>query len=179
MSAITLFLVCIGCGLAGFFIGFVTRKGEDKKTYGDLLVAKKQLDDAPMVIECKLGQEMTVEQMDFDVVTPQIVKLMNHFHVASEDWPSAKQYADEIYKWYNPDSEYTKLVIVGYLRGGRVQIAWTWKKNPKQYIINRDAISGLEETIKDISSNPISVYKGEGSSYDTDENPDETKSLSY
>ena len=150
-----------------FFIGFVTRKGENKKTYGDLLVAKKQLDDAPMVIECKLGQEMTVEQMDFDVVTPQIVKIMNNFHVAPEDWPSVKKYADEIFKLYNPNSEYTKLVIVGYLRGGRVKIVWTWVKQDSMYIIHRDAISGYEEIIKAMTeTNPIVLYKDNKEEFD-------------
>ena len=159
MSAITLFLVCAGCTIAGLVIGVLMRIRYIETVSGDLMVAKKQLEDSPLVIECKLGHEMTVEQMDFDVVTPQIVKIMNHFHVAPEDWPSVKKYADEIFKWYNPDSEYTKLVIVGYLRGGRVQIVWTWVKKDPVYIINRDAISGYEEMIKAMTeTNPIVLY---------------------
>jgi hypothetical protein len=179
MSTIAIIIGAAVCLFIGTGIGILMRDWYIEQADNNVAVARKQLEEAPMVIECKLGQKMTLEQMDFDVVTPQIAKLMGHFHVAPKDWPSVKQYADEIYKWYNPDSEYTKLVIVGYLRDGRVQIAWTWKKYPKQYIINRDAISGLEKTIKDISSNPIAAYKGEGSSYDTDENPDEKKCLSY
>ena len=162
MSAITLFLVCAGCTIAGLVIGILMRISYIEKVDGDLMVAKKQLDDSPLVIECKLGQEMTLEQMKMEVVTPRIIQIMRHFKVALKDIPPISPYAEEIFKWYNTNSEYTKLVIVGYLRGGRVQIAWTWKKRDPVYICSREAINGYEDAIKAACENdPVLMYKKE------------------
>ena len=148
MSTITLLIFCSVGALVGLVLGIFMRISYINQIDNDIAVAKKQVEDAPVVIECKLGQEMTLDQMDLNVVTPKMVQIMRHFNVGRADWPCSKKYAEEIYKWYNPNSEYTKLVIVGYLRGGRVQIAWTWKKNIKSFILSRDAISGYEEAIK-------------------------------
>lgn len=162
MSAITLFLVCAGCTIAGLVIGILMRINYIEKVDGELMAANKQLEDVPLVIECKLGQEMTLEQMKLDVVTPRIIQIMRHFKVELPDYPPISPYAEEIFKWYNPNSEYTKLVIVGYLRGGRAQIVWTWNKRDPVYICNRDAIEGYEDAIKAAcENNPVLIYKNE------------------
>lgn len=162
MSTITLLLVCCGCALAGIVLGILMRISYINRIDNNIEVAKKQLDDAPIVVECKLGQEMTLEQMELNVVAPRIIQIMRHFNVELSDMPSTKKYAEEIYKGYNPNSEYTKLVIVGYLRRCSVQIAWTWVKRDPVYICNRDAISGYEEAIKASCENdPVLIHKKE------------------
>jgi hypothetical protein len=149
MSAITWFFVCVGCALVGVSIGFIMHKSSVEKVEGDPMVTNDQLDDyAPIVIECELGKAMTLEQMELDVVAPEIIKIMRHFNIKLPNYPSIGMYSKEIFQWYNPDSEYTKLVIVGYLRYGRVKIVWTWVKKDPVYIIDRDAIAGYEDAIK-------------------------------
>lgn len=159
MSTIVAIVCAAFCLFIGTGIGILMRINYIEQADKDVAIAKKQVEDAPIVIESKLGQEMTLEQMELDVVAPRIIQIMRHFNVKIPDYPSIGMYAKEIFKWYNPSSEYTKLVMSGYLRGGRVQIAWTWVKKDPVYIINSDAISDYEEMIKAMSeTNPIALY---------------------
>lgn len=159
MSTIVAIVCAAFCLFIGTGIGILMRIHYIEQADKDVAIAKKQLEDAPIVIESKLGQEMTLEQMELDVVAPRIIQIMRHFNVKLPDYPSIGMYAKEIFQWYNPNSDYTKLVMSGYLRGGRVQIAWTWVKKEPMYILNRDAIVGYEDAIKTAcDSNPIIMY---------------------
>lgn len=174
MSAITIFIVAAVCVFIGTGIGILMRVSYIEQADKDVAITKKQLEDSPIVIECKLGKAMTLEQMELDVVAPKIIQIMRHFNIKLPDYPSIGMYAKEIFQWYNPDSEYTKLVIAGYLRGGRVQIVWTWVKKDPVYIINREAINGYEDAIKAACSDAsIIVYNEEKE--ESDDGRTETK----
>lgn len=122
----------------------------------------QQLKDAPMVIECDLGQPLTLDQMEMDVVAPNLIKIGRHFGKTLDKMPSMSEYAEEMLQWYNPDSLYTKLVIVGYLRGGVVKIAWTWKEKDPMFIVSTDAVEGFEKYYADALGNPVAIYNQEG-----------------
>lgn len=174
MSAITVVIIAAVCLFIGTGIGILMRVSYIEQADKDVAIAKKQLEDAPIVIESKLGQEMTLEQMELDVVAPRIIQIMRHFNIKLPDYPSIGMYSKEIFQWYNPDSEYTKLVIAGYLRGGRVQIVWTWVKKDPVYILNRETINGYEDAIKAAcDSNPIIMYKDDKE--ESDDGRTETK----
>ena len=134
-------------GLA-FLIG--TKVGNKLvKQHGRMVESLQQtLDSAPMVIECQLGQPLTVDQMSMDVVGPNLIKIWRHFRKGLYTIPSTDQIAKAMLQWYNPDSLYTNLVIVGYLRDGVVRIAWTWKKQDPERIVTKDAVEGLEKYYK-------------------------------
>lgn len=106
-----------------------------------------------MVIECQLGQPLTVDQMAMDVVGPNLIAIWRHFGKGLCTMPSTTKYAEAMLQWYNQESEYTKLVIVGWLRDGVVRIAWTWQKQDPKYIITKDAVEGLEKYYEDESGN--------------------------
>lgn len=138
----------------GFCIGVAAASKSEMKLVEEVKAQENNLKSAPMVIECELGQPLTVNQMAMDVVAPNLGKIWQHFGEDLETMPSASKYAEEMLQWYNPDSEYTKLVIVGYMRGGVIRIAWTWKREPK-YIITRDAVEGFEKYYEDALENPM------------------------
>lgn len=118
----------------------------------------QQLRDAPMVIECQLGQPITLDQMEMDVVAPNLIKIWRHFGLGLFTMPSTTKYAEAMLQWYNPESEYTKLVIAGYMCGGVVKIAWTWQKqDPKKYIMTPAAVEGLEKYYEDELGNQMAM----------------------
>ena len=147
----------------GFFIGTAAAGREATrltKVNRELLLKINSMGDAaPMVIECELGQPLTVDQMSMDVVAPNLVKIWRYFGKPMDTMPSMSKYAEEMLQWYNPDSLYTKLVIVGYLRHDLVKIAWTWQKQDPKYIITRDAVEGLEKYYEDALGNPMKLDK--------------------
>lgn len=147
--SITILVILIICFVIGLFIGSVIF-GKDvpegvfeKQNTLDRL--EHQLKDAPIVIECQLGQQLTVDQMAMDVVGPNLIKIWRHFGKPLYNVPSSSKVAEEMLQWYNQESEYTKLVIAGWLRDGVVRIAWTWQQKDPKYIITKEAVEGLEK----------------------------------
>ena len=112
---------------------------------------------APMVIECQLGQPLTLHQMEMDVVEPNLIKIWRHFGKKLNTMPSLLEYAEAMLQWYNPDSLYTKLVIVGYLRNDVIKIAWTWQHKDPKFIVTRDAVAGLEMYYEDALGNLMAI----------------------
>lgn len=148
----------------GFLIGLAaTSKEPVAETQKKVEALEQQLKDAPMVIECQLDQPLTVDKMAMDVVGPNLIKIWRHFGKPLYDVPSSSKVAAEMLQWYNPESEYTKLVIVGWLRGGGVRIAWTWQKQDPKFIVSREAVEGLEKYYTDELGNPpVAIYHQEG-----------------
>jgi len=109
----------------------------------------------PMVIECHLGQQLTIDQMATDVVTVNLIKIWRHFGKGFDTMPSSTSLAHEMLQWYNPDSEYTKLVLVGYLHGDVIRLMWTWTKRDAKCTITRNAVEGLEKYYEDALGNPV------------------------
>ena len=146
----------------GFFIGTAVagHKATRLAKVNDELQSKinSMGDAAPMVIECKLGQPLTVDQMEMDVVAPNLIKIWRHFGKPLDKMPSMLDYAEAMLQWYNPDSLYTKLVIVGYLRDDVIKIAWTWQKQDPMFIVPMEALEGLEKYYEDALGNPIAIY---------------------
>lgn len=146
----------------GFFIGTAAAGHEVtrlSKVNGELQTKINSIDPtAPMVIECQLGQPLTVEQMSMEVVAPNLIKIWRHFGKDRDTLPSMTKYAEEMHQWYNPDSLYTKLVIAGYLRDDVVRIAWTWQKQEPKFIVTRDAVECLEKYYEDVLGNPMAIY---------------------
>jgi hypothetical protein len=145
----------------GFCIGVAAASKSEMKLVEEVKAQENNLKYAPMVIECELGQPLTVEQMAIDVVSPNLVKIWQHFDKGLETMPSVSKYAEEMLKWYNSESEYTKLVIVGYMLGGIVRIAWTWQKDTK-WVVDADAVEGLEKYYEDALGNPMILGNQEG-----------------
>lgn len=140
-------------GLA-FLIGTKVGNKLDKQ-HGRMFESLRQkLYSAPMVIECQLGQPLTEYRMSMDVVGPNLIKIWRHFGMPLETLPSTSKLSEEMLSWYNPESGYTNLVIVGYLRGGEVRIAWTWQKRDPKFIVTKDAVEGLEKYYAELG-NPI------------------------
>lgn len=149
----------------GFFIGTAAAGREATRLAKVNDELKTKLNSigptAPMVIECQLGQPITVDQMEMDVVAPNFIKIWRHFGKPLDKMPSMLEYAKAMLQWYNPDSLYTKLVIVGYLRDDGVRLAWTWQKQDPKYIVTRDAVEGLEKYYEDVLGNPMAIYNQE------------------
>lgn len=145
-----------------FFIGTVAagREATRLTKVNDELKTKinSMGEAAPMVIECQLGQQLTVDQMEMDVVAPNFIKIWRYFGKTLDKMPSMLEYAEAMLQWYNPDSLYTKLVITGYLRDDVVRIAWTWQKQDPKFIVTRDAVEGLEKYYEDALGNPMAIY---------------------
>jgi len=143
----------------GFILGLAVAGHEAKRQakVNDGLQTKNNSmgEVAPMVIECQLGKPLTVDQMAMDVVGPNLIKIWRHFGKPLYNVPSSSKVAEEMLQWYNADSLYTKLVIVGYLRDGVVRIAWTWQHQDPKYIITKDAVEGLEKYYEDALGNPM------------------------
>mgnify|MGYP006386632249 FL=1 len=146
----------------GFLIGTAVGNKLDKQLEREVESLQRNLDSSPMVIECQLGQQLTEEQMSMEVVAPNLIKIWKHFGKNLKTMPSISKYVEEMLQWYNQDSMYTKLVIVGYLRGGVVRIAWTWQHKDPQYIITKDAVEGLEKYYEDALGNPMILGNREG-----------------
>lgn len=138
----------------GFLIGLAAGNKLEKQHEREAESLQQSLDSSPMVIECQLGQPLTEEQMSMEVVAPNLIKIWRHFGKNLDTLPSISKYSEEMLQWYNPDSLYTKLVIVGYLRGGVVRIAWTWQHKDPQYVITKDAVDGLEKYYEDALGTP-------------------------
>ena len=157
--SITILVITILCFVVGIYLGSVIFGKEipegvfAKQKKIDLL--EQQLRDAPMVIECQLGQQLTVDQMAMDVVGPNLIKIWRHFGKPLYNVPSSSKVAEEMLQWYNPESEYTKLVIAGWLRDDVVRIAWTWQKQDPKFICPKEAVEGLEKYYEDELGNPI------------------------
>lgn len=139
----------------GFAVGVATTNKLEKQFESKSESLQAQLETSPMVIECSLGQPLTLDQMSIDVVTSNFIKIWRHFGKGLDSMPPIMPIAEEILRWYNPDSEYTKLVIVGYLRGGVIKIAWTWQRQDPQYIMSKDAVEGLEKYYEYDVGNPV------------------------
>jgi hypothetical protein len=156
---ITILVIIILCFVVGLYIGSVIFGKEVPEgvfsSQKKVEALDQQLKDAPMVIECQLGQPLTVDQMAMDVVGPNLIKIWRHFGKPLYNVPSSSKVAEEMLQWYNQDSEYTKLVIVGWLRDGVVRIAWTWQQKDPKYIITKDAVEGLEKYYEDALGNPM------------------------
>ena len=145
----------------GLIIGVLHSREYEKKLERDCETLQRRYYSSPVVIECKLGQQLTVEEMELDVVAPNLVKIWRHFGLPLKNLPSTSKYAEEMLQWYDPESEYTKLVIVGYLSGGVVRIAWTWQKRDLEWIVTKDALEGFDKYYKDeLGNGPISYTKG-------------------
>ena len=143
----------------GFFIGTAAAGREAtrlEKVNKELQTKINSMSVAsPMVIECQLGQPLTLDQMSVDVVTVNLVKIWRHFGKDMETMPSSTALAYDILHWYNPDSEYTKLVIVGYLQGDAIRLAWTWTNRDPMFIVTREALEGMEKYYEDAFGNPV------------------------
>ena len=159
---LTIILAFVVAGL-GFIIGTVATNKTEHSLALKVEALTQSLTNAPMVIEVQTeGQPLTVDQMSLDVVTPNFAKIWNHFGKPMDTLPPLKPYAEEMVKWYNPDSEYTKLVIVGYLHGGKVCISWTWEKQLKftpKFVITKEAVEAVEDYYKDMQDNPLILGK--------------------
>lgn len=131
----------------GIIIGVVHTFEDNKKLEIKCESLRQSLKFSPIVIECKLGQQLTVEEMELDVVAPNLVKIWRHFGLPLWTLPSITEYAEAMLSWYTPESEYTKLVIVGYLSGGDVKVSWTWEKDLK-LIVTKDAVEGFQQYTK-------------------------------
>lgn len=158
---ITILAFVVGLYLGSLIFGKEVPEGvfcSQKKV--DLL--EQKLKDAPMVFECQLDQPLTVDQMAMDVVGPNLIKIWRHFGKPLYNVPSSSKVAEEMLQWYNPDSEYTKLVMVGWLRDGVVRIAWTWQKQDPKFIVSREAVEGLEKYYTDeLGNTPVAIYNPE------------------
>lgn len=158
MSTLTIVLIVIAAALICFVIGLCVGFAGNvpvqpmSSTPNPVKIFNK---DAPMVFECQLDQPLTVDQMAMDVVGPNLIKIWRHFGKPLYNVPSSSKVAEEMLQWYNPDSEYTKLVMVGWLRDGVVRIAWTWQKQDPKFIVSREAVEGLEKYYTDELGNPM------------------------
>lgn len=150
---LTIILGFVVAGL-GFCIGVAAASKSEMKLVEEVKAQENNLKYAPMVIECQLGQPLTVDQMNMEVVAPNLIKIWKHFGKNQDTLPSISKYAEEMLQWYNTDSLYTKLVIVGYLRDDVIKIAWTWQKQEPKYIVTKDAVEGLESITKTRSETP-------------------------
>lgn len=145
----------------GFLIGTAAGNKLEKQHERKAESLQQSLDSAPMVIECQLDQPLTVDQMAMDVVGPNLIKIWRHFGKPLYNMLSSSKVAEEMLQWYNQESEYTKLVIVGWLRDGGVRIAWTWQQKDPKYIITKDAVKGLEKYYEDELGNPMVLVNQE------------------
>ena len=165
--SITILVITILAFVIGLYLGSVIfgKEVPEGVFYAQTKVKalEQQLREAPMVIECQLGQPITVDQMSMDVVGPNLIKIWRHFGKPLYDVPSSSKVAEEMLQWYNQESEYTKLVIVGWLRADVVRIAWTWQKqDTKAYIMTPDAFEGLEKYYEDeLGKPPVAIYNQE------------------
>lgn len=153
---IAIFAICIG-----IIIGVAISNDYEKHLEITCDVLQRNLDSVPIVIECQLGQPLTVEQMD-EVVAANLIKICRHFYKCIDDPLSfASKYekfieknAEAMLQWYNPDAGYTRLVIVGWLRGGVARIAWTWQtQDPELYVPN--TVEDLQKYFIDHLGNPV------------------------
>ena len=139
----------------GFVVGVATTNKLEKQLERKSESLQTQLDTSPTIIECQLGEPLTLDQMSIEVVTSNLTKIWRHFGKGLDTMPPITPIAEEMLRWYNPDSEFTKLVIAGYLRGGDIKVAWTWQRKSPQYIISKDALEGLEKYYEDDVGNPV------------------------
>lgn len=164
MEIILAIIIGIVVGGVSFLIGMkAARHGSTRlvKVNDEIQTQKSTLWawPTPMVIECELDQPLTVDQMCMDVVTPNLIKIWRHFGKDIDTMPAITPMAEELLKWYNPESLYTKLVIVGYLRGDGIRLAWTWQKQDPKYIVTQEAVEGLEKYYE-VNGNPVFLGNG-------------------
>lgn len=154
---IAILAICVGV-----VIGVALSNYYEKQLEITCDTLQRNLDSAPIVIECQLGQPLTVEQMD-KVVAANLIKVYRHFYKCIDDSLSFVSKCDKfIFKnaeamlqWYNPDAGYTRLVIVGWLRGGVVRMAWTWQTRNPELIVTKDAVKWENKYYEDELGNPM------------------------
>lgn len=162
MSVLATVLIAIAAGLIGFFVGVVSSTQLNMTLEEELKAQENNLKYAPMVIECNLGQPLTLDQM-IELLGPNFAAIRRKLGNGVQSLPPLRETAETILQWYNPESGYTKLVLVGYMRGGLARLAWTWQKqDTKNYIMTQDAVEGLEKYYEDALGNPMILGNQEG-----------------
>jgi hypothetical protein len=149
----------------GFLIGLAVNNKLEKQYEREVESLQRSLDSSPMVIECNLGQPLTLDQM-IELLGHKFAAIRRKLGNGLQTLPPLRETAETILQWYNPESGYTKLVLVGYMRGGLARLAWTWQKqdtqDTKNYIMTQDAVEGLEKYYEDALGNPMVLGNQEG-----------------
>lgn len=160
-------IVSLIATVVGYVICCFVNKSFENDLFDKINSLRKQLARQPIVKTWKLDSPLTIDELA-DKLRGFLVDSANRYyerpHILSLE--ESRKLAEQILPWQNIEGGWTRLVVVTYIQKGKMRASWTWEKDYVQvaavshvkYLVNKDTISGYEETIKNLSENPIVLY---------------------